>query len=392
MADYNSNIWKMYVLEIFQNLHFFSGVLVPFFTVWGGISFSKIMILQAIFAVSIFLFEVPTGAIADRFGRKISLFLSGIIGCIAALIYISYPNFWIFALGEVLFGIGVTLSSGADQALLYDSLKQVKKEKQSKRIFGRWSTMSLIAMMVAAPIGSVIAKYFGLTAPMLITSIPFLCMALWALTLKEPPVKMQDESKDYWKIFFSGLKYFKEHKILRILAFDFIFIQIIAFIIIWLYQVVLKSFDFNIAGYGFVHAGIVLGEIIILNSFVHLEKIFRGKKRYLLFTSFIVGISYLVIAFASDVYIAIMGIILAGAFGITRNVLFQSYFNKFINSENRATVLSTISMMAWLVASVFNIAVGYMVDWNLKYSLIMLGISALILTFISRVDESHLRD
>ena len=164
-SSYKSNIWKMYVMEIFQNLHFFAGILVPFFTIWGGITFAQIMILQAIFTFSIVLFEVPTGAVADRFGRKTSMFLAGIVGFIGLMVYVLYPSFWIFALGETILGLSATLMSGADQALLYDSLKQSKKEKQSKKIFGRWGTMSLIGLMIAAPIGSLIAKYFGLIFP-----------------------------------------------------------------------------------------------------------------------------------------------------------------------------------------------------------------------------------
>lgn len=53
--------------------------------------------LQAIFTFSIFLFEIPTGVIADRFGRKTSLILSGVVTGIAALVYSSYPSFWVFA-------------------------------------------------------------------------------------------------------------------------------------------------------------------------------------------------------------------------------------------------------------------------------------------------------
>jgi len=57
------------------------------------------MILQAIFTLSVFFLEIPTGVVADKFGRKISLSLAGLISAGGFLIYASYPNFWIFALG-----------------------------------------------------------------------------------------------------------------------------------------------------------------------------------------------------------------------------------------------------------------------------------------------------
>lgn len=63
MQSYKSNIWKMYLLNFLGSLFFAAGVLVPFFTQWGKISYMQIMALQTIFVISIFALEIPTGAI-----------------------------------------------------------------------------------------------------------------------------------------------------------------------------------------------------------------------------------------------------------------------------------------------------------------------------------------
>src|SRR3989338_8027981 len=97
LKKYKSNIWKSYVVEFFKSLHFFSGVLIPFFTLWGGITFAQVMFLQALFTFSRFLFEIPTGAIADYIGRKTSVAIGMAITAVAALVYASTPSFWIFA-------------------------------------------------------------------------------------------------------------------------------------------------------------------------------------------------------------------------------------------------------------------------------------------------------
>src|SRR5688572_28951228 len=60
---------KNYVYAYFKNFAFFSAVLVPFFTDWGHITLFQVQILQSWFSVWVFLFEVPTGAIADKIGR-----------------------------------------------------------------------------------------------------------------------------------------------------------------------------------------------------------------------------------------------------------------------------------------------------------------------------------
>ena len=74
------------------------GVLVPFFLEWGKISFTQIMILQSFFVFSKFILEIPTGAIADYFGRKTSIIFSALVMSIAVFVYSSYPNFYIFLL------------------------------------------------------------------------------------------------------------------------------------------------------------------------------------------------------------------------------------------------------------------------------------------------------
>ena len=68
--NFKSNIWKMYAFRFLISMHFFSAVLIPFFLDYGNISFTKIMLLQSWFAFWSFVLEIPTGTIADYFGRK----------------------------------------------------------------------------------------------------------------------------------------------------------------------------------------------------------------------------------------------------------------------------------------------------------------------------------
>jgi len=70
-------------------------VLVPFM-LFKGLSYSQIMLLQSISAVSVIVFEVPTGAIADKFSRRISLFLSGWFCASGLILYIAFESFYLF--------------------------------------------------------------------------------------------------------------------------------------------------------------------------------------------------------------------------------------------------------------------------------------------------------
>ena len=68
--DVKSNIWKMYLLNFLRNLTFFGAVAVPFYLDWAKIDYTKIFILEDTFMFWIFVLEIPTGVVADKFGRK----------------------------------------------------------------------------------------------------------------------------------------------------------------------------------------------------------------------------------------------------------------------------------------------------------------------------------
>jgi MFS family permease len=66
--------------------------------------------------------EVPTGAFADLYGRKTSLMLAALFIVIACVIFGLGNNIWHFMIANIIFGLGVSLNSGADSAFIYDSL------------------------------------------------------------------------------------------------------------------------------------------------------------------------------------------------------------------------------------------------------------------------------
>jgi len=389
---YGRNILKAYWFKFFRNMHFFSAVLVPFFILWGKISFTEIMLLQAIFTFSMFLLEIPTGVVADWFGRKTSLIFAGVVGFIAPLIYVSYPNFWIFALAEFTWAIGAALISGADSALIYDSLKATKDEKTSKKVLSRYGSFGLAGIFVAAPIGGLIAELWGPMMPMMLTSVPMLISLGISLTFKEPKDYKKGKKESYWATLKDGVKYLRGHKELRILMFDYVFIGTLAFFMIWVYQVVLQSYSVPLGWFGFIHAGIIIGEILVLNNIERIEKWFGGKRNYLIYSAFIVGVLFLGLAFIKNLYVAILCIFLIGAFGMTRKNVFSSYLNKFIESHNRATVLSVVAMAYSLSMAIIDVVLGAVVDWSLTFGLAVVGVAILLFVFFSELKEEHLID
>ncbi len=393
MRTYSANIRKIYIFEFLFGLYFIGGVLVPFYLDWGKVSFTQIMILQSFFVIFVFLLEIPTGAVADHLGRKTSLAFAAISGTIAPLIYASTPNFYAFIIGEFFFALSVALLSGCDVALTYDSLKEMDLEKKSKTIIGRFKSFQIAGLVIAAPIGSLIASKIGLRYSMMFLCFPHFISFFIALTFKEPKIKSETEIKTkYIETLKSGIKYFKEHKILKILAFDLVSISAFVFFIIWMYQPLLDKLGVPIIYFGLVHALLSGIQVPVMNSFDKLEKIFGSKRRFLLFSALLPGICFILLGISTNIPLVIIFISLTAGFGISRGVLFRSYMNKYIESYNRATVNSTVSMIYGFVSAIFYPLVGLMVEWSLNYSFIIIGTLTIICALLSKVEEEHLID
>ena len=93
--------------------------------------------LLAILPISQAFFEVPTGVISDKIGRVFSIKLSVALEIVALLLYTLFPTYWILAIGSVILGSTFALTSGNNDALIYDSAASIKPSIDTWR-WCRW--------------------------------------------------------------------------------------------------------------------------------------------------------------------------------------------------------------------------------------------------------------
>ena len=117
-----NNIHKSYIARFFRDLSFFGAVSVPYFLDWLQVDYTRIFILEAWFIFWIVLLEIPTGVIADKYGRNISLGLGALFFAIDLFMFGTTKNYYVLYLAEFLGALGYALTSGADKAFIYDSL------------------------------------------------------------------------------------------------------------------------------------------------------------------------------------------------------------------------------------------------------------------------------
>ena len=171
-----------------------------------------------------------------------------------------------------------------------------------------------------------------------------------------------------------------------------IFIGSVVYFLYWLYQPMLKEVNVDIFYFGFVYAFMGIGQIIIMNNYERLEKIFGSKRRLLVFSSIITGVMLIIGGLIKLFPVILLCIVFGCSFGFARRPLFINYMNKFIPSDIRATINSTISMFERCVLAIINPFVGLLIDWSLSYTLIILGSAALIFSILSKIKETDLID
>ncbi len=396
--SYKSNIIKIYIFSFILGIHTVRAVYIPFMMDWGGLSFFQIILLQSYFTAMIVILEIPSGAIADFLGRKTALILSAFSIACASLTYSIIPNFFMFILAETLWAFGSALMSGTSDAFVYFSLKSYGNEKKLSTILGRSRTVNLIALTISAPIGSIIAQFVSLQFTM--TSLAFIYIGAFtvALTFKEPKLTNNNyKQESYWRIIISGFKELKKNKILRILAIDWIPINVLIFFLFWTYQVYLNAINIPIFVFGFILSVMNIVNAVFSLLIPFLLKKSSNKKLFLILINLINGVAYIslgltnIIPFGLVIIpLGITIILTIVAFGYTRYFIFVEGVNLQIESENRATVLSTINMFGSLIRAIIYPFVGLLVEWSVFAVFIIIGVLILILTIFTRSKSEYL--
>lgn len=248
-------------------------------------------------------------------------------------------------------------------------------------------------MLLGALIGGVLAERFGLTAPFYFTSIPLLIAGGIAWTFKEPKVHgdMLKEGKESLFITLrKGYTFLLQHKTLRLLAFDSIIVSTAGYFVLWLYQPLLQHLGIAIALFGVFHAILIGTQIVASHSFSYLEKIFGSAKNYLRCSALATAPSFILVALFPNLISVILFIILAGGLGLSRSTLVSSYMQQYIPSDQRATILSSISTFGRLTIALLNPFVGLVATHSLQWAAFSIGLLPLTLFFFSPVEQSML--
>src|SRR3954447_7679730 len=153
----------------------------------AGLSNLEAFAANAFFTAGMMLFEIPTGVVADTWGRRTSYLLGTVTLAGSTFLYwllwVTKAPFWEWAIVSVLIGLGFTFFSGAVEAWLVDALRFSGYEGGMEAVLGRGQMVSGVAMLAGSVAGGVIAQATNLGVPFLLRVVVLLALFVVAFWL-----------------------------------------------------------------------------------------------------------------------------------------------------------------------------------------------------------------
>ena len=200
-----SNLEKLYWMKLFGSTNFHL-VVYTLFLLSKGFTMTQFFTIESGFMILNLLAEIPTGMFADKMGRKWSLILSYIPGIFLMPIFILSDSFVICLIIMSLGGIWTAFASGADSAILYDTLLGLEREKEFKKTLGKFKWGGAWSGAIAGIIAGIVANY-GLAYPWWASYLVGFPVLLLSTSLVEPPIHRGKQKEGYLEHLGQSLKH-----------------------------------------------------------------------------------------------------------------------------------------------------------------------------------------
>ena len=349
----------------------------------NGLTMFDVFLLQGIYSVAIVLLEIPSGYLADIWGRKNTIIIGSILGALGFVVYSQTSGFWWFLIAEMILGIGQSFISGSDSALLYDTLLEQKREKEYMKLEGRVLSIGNFAETIAAILGGVLAE-ISLRTPFTV-QIFIAMLAIPASIMLIEPKRKKIEGKNSFKNILQIVKLslVTDKKLKWTIVFSSV-IGVSTLTMAWFVQPLLKELNFTVFEIGIMWA--LLNLTVGLTTLVaHKIEGKLDKKNTVILISLVVSLSYLLIGYIYSVWIIAVLFLFYFIRGIATPVL-KDYINRITSSDVRATVLSVRNFVIRVLFSIVGPFLGWFSDkFSIQQAFIISGAIFLILSVFSAV-------
>ncbi len=337
-----SNIYLSYALSFFFHSWFWLGVWLLYYLQF--MDYAQVGLLESVMIITATTFEIPTGALADMIGKKWTLFLTFLVGGIGNIILGAAGSVSILAVGVFVATLSDPLYSGSLEALVYDSLKEIKKEHNFDKVISNINSIGFIGSALASIIGGFLFE-INHSLPFYMVSLFYFIAMVVVLFLQEPSIDSEVFSWDNYveqtKNGFRQLFKTKAIKKQSLLMLGTGFFSMIAYHV--LIDAVSVEYGFSGKQLGLLFAG-TFGVGIIVSQFTAkiLSKVSELKTIFVV--SLLMSLGFVGMGMTYWYWGAMTVLTFAGLNTIYKNVS-SVLVNKNTISKYRATTISTLSML-----------------------------------------------
>lgn len=383
-------IFKFGMYGFLKNLRFFEPYLLYYLTILSRLSLFEVGILYSIREIIIYVFEIPSGVIADRYGKKTELIICFVFYIISFIVFFFATQYYMFILAMVLFGFGEAFRSGTHKAMIMQYLDKNDIISSKSKIYGQTRSMSLIGSMVM----SIISIVFIIWLPevrylFLISIIPYLLDLLLIMSYPNylnGRIAKKFELKDFLKENYSSIKYALTNKPVRHLLFEASSYQagfktlkdyiqpIIISITMGVIIFAKYSLDENLKIYvGLIYAFIYLVSSIASRNAHLVVKKFDNRQitniMWLLSGAIMILLSF----FLENIIIVFIVFLLFYIFLNIRRPLMVELVGDASEPTKRASVLSVESQLTSILVAIFAPIIGLIADYDMSLMFILVG-------------------
>lgn len=367
------NVRLFYVFIFLNRLDLWFAVIQLFF-LDRGFSLTQYTLAGSVWYVSNLVFEVPTGALTDRLGKRVSMLLALLSLSLSLFILAVGQSYSCILLSYVLWGLSSSFETGTYSAFLYDSLRQGNREKDFRRVMGRVRALTIIA----AALGSILAGYVGgisLHLPIMLNAFVPLLLCPLVLFFAEPEVSGAVEPT-YLLHIKESIRYVSRHRLVASLVLYSSIMGAAVWALYCFYQPLLKSFEITVERVGVLYS---LFRLTSAAGAYLSDSIYRALGEVTVYLIPVcLAASVLSIGFLASPWV--VSLILVNFFisGFYLPVI-SDLLNKNLPSAKRATIISLGSVVSSLLNAVIDPALGRVADvFSLQATFSTVGVGVLI--------------
>jgi predicted MFS family arabinose efflux permease len=343
-----ANIWKYYLFQFLLNFQLWWPIWIIYLTEDRGLSLGQVTLLDVPFWMSIILFQIPSAAIADRWGRKPTLIAAAATMAVAVTLFGLASSFPLLLLSYLIWGVSFSLLFGTESAFIYDTLKSLGREGEYTRIYGRAWGLVTAAMLAGTLLGAPLAAATSLSFPIVLSGGLASLAVLAALTLTEPaPQDRTRANLSYGQIIGESFEIVRRQPAVRYSVLFYALVTVGSIAPIFFFQPFLREHDIDIGQLGLWQTPTRIAGIVGAVA-AHRMLLRLGERATFYLMPAALFASYLVLALWDSVYAQAVFPMLNFAVILSQPTV-TDYLNRRVPTEQRATVISITNLARSIV-------------------------------------------